>query len=253
MRFSILLSLFAGSVVVFGSPSVQLSERATGPFTPSETELLIRNDGEVNIYGRQVTAEEIYARDSALAVATGTDLTAREFLDDDEIQELVLRHLDYELEERDTELEPRAVAAVARAVVQGVIKIVQLIKGKIEKDKQVSTVSSFSHLVCLAHSRLVSTSAEESTLRNSSASPWLSSPSGIGPFAIPNTATSLTANGAPIGTTVTRNSLFHSGRLSGTSHRLNSGSSSYIFYPATRSTGSSQALSPVREMEAIST
>ncbi|KAJ2918935.1 hypothetical protein MD484_g1495, partial [Candolleomyces efflorescens] len=124
MRFSILLSLFAGAATVLANP-----------FTPAETELLIRNDGEVNIYGRQVTASEIYARDSALAVATGTDLTAREFLDDDEIHELVLRHLDFEMEERDIDLEPRAVAAIARAAVQGVIKIVQLIKGKIEKDK----------------------------------------------------------------------------------------------------------------------
>ncbi|KAJ2922110.1 hypothetical protein H1R20_g14992, partial [Candolleomyces eurysporus] len=136
MRFSILLSLFAGSAVVFGSPSIQLAERATGPFTPSETELLVRNDGDVNMfYGRQVTADEIYARDLALAAATGTDITARDFLGEDEIQELVLRHFESSMEERDIELEPRAVAAVARAVVQGVIRVVQLIKGKIEKDK----------------------------------------------------------------------------------------------------------------------
>ncbi|RXW23738.1 hypothetical protein EST38_g2125 [Candolleomyces aberdarensis] len=136
MRLSILLSLFATSTVVFGSPFVQLSERAAGPFTPSETELLIRNDGDVNmLYGRQVTAAEIYARDSALAALSGTDLTTRDFLGEDELQDLVLRHLEYDMEERDIDLEPRAAAAVARLVVQGVIEVVKAIKGQIEHDK----------------------------------------------------------------------------------------------------------------------
>lgn len=255
MRFSLLLSLFAGSAVVFGFPSVQLSERAT-EFSPSQTELLVRNDGDVNMfYGRQVTAAEIYARDSALAVATGSDLGARDFIDEDDIQDLVLRHLEYDIEERDIDLEPRAVAAVARAVVQGVIKVVQLIKGKIEADKGVCTSFSSSISRYADSFTLVRfDSAEASTPASSSESPCRSSPNGTGLFVIPSTVTNLTGPEARIGSTDMRNSLFPLGRPLGMFLCLNAPSYSLtINVSVTRSIGSGRAPSPVKEMEVIST
>ena len=138
MRYSsILLSfLVVGATTAFGSPAAQVYQRATG--FDLDADLAIRNDGDVSVfYGRSPTYEEIRARDSAFAAATGTDLAVRDLLSEDEIQEIVLRHFDArELEFVD--LENRAWGAVARGVAKGVEAIVNLIKGKIEHDKDVS-------------------------------------------------------------------------------------------------------------------
>ena len=135
MRFSaIFLSLFASTSLVFALPSTS---------TVETNDLILRHDGDVGVFqGRDITHEEIRARDLAINAASGGDLDARaDTLDGDEVTELALRYVDMdELESRDLidlELEPRAAAAIVRGVAQGIVKIVQAIKGQIEKDKGV--------------------------------------------------------------------------------------------------------------------
>ncbi|KAJ2922106.1 hypothetical protein H1R20_g14989, partial [Candolleomyces eurysporus] len=138
MRYaSFLLSfLVVGATTAFASPAAQVYQRATG-FDLSDADLAIRNDGDVSVfYGRSPTFEEIRARDSAFAAATGTDLAVRDLLSEEEIEEIVLRHFDardFDLEVVD--LENRAWGAIARGVAKGVELIVKAIKGQIEHDK----------------------------------------------------------------------------------------------------------------------
>lgn len=133
MRFStIVLTALAGSATLVSAL----------PRTLSEQELYVRSEGDVTVFeGREITSEEIAARDAAYAAATGGDsLEVRDLLSEDQLEELAMRQLELELDGRDlTELEPRAVAAAARLVAKGVEAIVNVIKGRIEHDKGVST------------------------------------------------------------------------------------------------------------------
>jgi hypothetical protein len=131
MRFTtVLFSLLSGAVcLVSALPSL------------TEEGLYVRNEGDVNILvGRDVPSEGIRARDIAYARAMGADpLDTRDHMSEEEILDLAMRSLSLQKRDLDlVEVQPRAYAAVARAVVQGVIKIVQHIKGLIEKDKAVS-------------------------------------------------------------------------------------------------------------------
>ena len=131
MRYtSFLLSfLVVGAATAFGSPATQVYQRATG-FDLTDADLSIRNDGDASVfYGRTPTLEEIRVRDSAFAGATGTDLAVRDFLSDEEFEEIVLRS--FNARDLDVvDLENRAWGAVARGVAKGVEMIVKLIKGK---------------------------------------------------------------------------------------------------------------------------
>ena len=148
MRFStIFTSILAGCSTFALAQSSFTSE-----------ELILRSDGDVNILmGRDVTAEEIAARDAAYAVvAGGSSLEARgmDHLSSEDIADIVRRHVGFILDEdqvlmtRDLieydELNPRIVGAVvngAKAVVKIIMKVIDVIKGKIEKDKQVCNFS----------------------------------------------------------------------------------------------------------------
>lgn len=129
MRFStIILSALAGSATLV----------AALPRTFSEQELYVRSEGDVSVFeGREITSEEIIARDAAYAAAMGGDsLEVRDIMPEDELHDLAMRQLEDELDGRDiTELEPRAVAQVARVVAKGIEAIVKVIKGRIEHDK----------------------------------------------------------------------------------------------------------------------
>ena len=165
MRYaSILLSfLVAGATAAFGSPVAQLYQRATG--LDLDADLAIRNDGDVSVfYGRSLTYEEIRARDSAFAAATGTDLAVRDLLSEDEIQEIVLRYLD--AQDLDiVDLEKRnGFGAVARVLGKGVQAIVNAIKGKLEHDKDVGRVTLIPKTLSKWY---YVNSAEENTLTNS--------------------------------------------------------------------------------------
>lgn len=130
MRFTtIILSFLAGTVcLVSALPSVL-----------TEEDLYVRHEGDVNaLVGRDVSAEDIRARDVAYARAMGLDpLDTRDHMSEEEILDLAMRSFGVDKRDMDlAEVQPRApVAAIVRGVVQGVIKIVELIKGQIEHDK----------------------------------------------------------------------------------------------------------------------
>ncbi|KAF5320155.1 hypothetical protein D9611_010358 [Ephemerocybe angulata] len=125
MRFSKIFSF-----VLIGAASLAYAQ----PIPLSEQELILRNDGDVSVFeGREITLEEIGARDAAFAAVSGDSLEARD-ISDEEIYRLAMRHL---LSKRDfsDEIEARGIVSVAKMVIEGVEKIVKLIKGKIKEDK----------------------------------------------------------------------------------------------------------------------
>lgn len=138
MRYAFFLpfSLLFESIPAFGSSGTRLYQTATG-LNIANAHLAIRNDGDASIFfSRTVTLEEIRARDSAFAAATGSDLAIRDFLSDEEIGDIVLRNFDA----RDldfVDLENRGLGSIISGVAKGVEAIVGAIKGKIEKDKAV--------------------------------------------------------------------------------------------------------------------
>ncbi|KAF6756760.1 hypothetical protein DFP72DRAFT_1044866 [Ephemerocybe angulata] len=126
MRFSKIFSF-----VLIGAASLAFAR----PIPLSEEELILRNDGDASVFeGREITLEEIGARDAAFAAVSGDSLEARD-ISDEEIYRLALRHL---LSKRDfsDEIEARGVIGVAKMVIEGVMKVVELIKGKIKEDKE---------------------------------------------------------------------------------------------------------------------
>ena len=149
MRLSIILftALSGVASIVHAAP---LSD---APLT--DAELAIRDNGDVNILmNRDYSPSEIYERDLAFAAASGPNVEARGlgYPSQQEIEEVVLRRFDLDgivLEGRELveceELNPRIVGLVvqaAEAIGEGVMKIFNLIKGKIERDKSVSGHSS---------------------------------------------------------------------------------------------------------------
>ena len=110
--------------------------------------LAVRDNGDTSVFsGRAITSAEIFERDAAYSAATGEGVVARDLiLGEDEINEIVARHLagDLGARERAMELEERAAPAMAaRLVVQGIKKVVDVIKGIIAKDKTVSGIRAF--------------------------------------------------------------------------------------------------------------
>jgi hypothetical protein len=143
MRFStIFLSLLAGTT------SLVSALPASEPFT--EAQLVFRADGDVSTLTARSPEDaisELVERDAAFALASGSEsLNARD-LSTPDIKELVLRSFGLDeglvIEERDgleydEVLEARyakAVAQVVKVAVKGIQKIIEVIKGKIEKDK----------------------------------------------------------------------------------------------------------------------
>ncbi|KAF5335675.1 hypothetical protein D9611_009690 [Ephemerocybe angulata] len=127
MRFStIILSLLAGTATLV----------LAAPATVSEQDVFVRADGDASVFeGRDITDEEIRARDSAVAAAMGGDsVEVRDYFSEEEIEDLAMRHLG--LDSRDLmELEPRGVGTVVKLVAKGIEAIVNVIKGRIEHDK----------------------------------------------------------------------------------------------------------------------
>jgi hypothetical protein len=147
MRFS---TIFTS--ILAGCSTFALAQSSFSDFTTEE--LILRSDGDVNILmGRDVTPEEIVARDAAYAaVAGGDSLEARgmDHLSGEDLADIVRRHVGFILDEdqvlmtRDLieydDLNPRIVGAVvngAKTVVKIIMKVINVIKGKIEKDKKV--------------------------------------------------------------------------------------------------------------------
>lgn len=149
--------------VLAGTASLVQALPAPESFT--ETELLLRADGDVSTLTARTLEEsipELVERDAAFAAATGADsLSSRGIpaFDGSEVEELVLRLFGVDdgldLEERDgveyaDVLEARvgrAVAQVVKVAVKGIKKIIDVIKGKIEKDKAVSSLFNLSVLL----------------------------------------------------------------------------------------------------------
>ena len=152
MRFS---TIFTS--ILAGCSTFALAQSSFSDFTTEE--LILRSDGDVNILmGRDVSADEIEARDAAYAsVAGGDSLEARgmDHLSGEDLADIVRRHVGFILDEdqvlmtRDLieydDLNPRIVGAVvngAKTVVKIILKVIDVIKGKIAKDKKVCSLFS---------------------------------------------------------------------------------------------------------------
>ncbi|TEB23175.1 hypothetical protein FA13DRAFT_1740316 [Coprinellus micaceus] len=143
MRFhTIILCLLAGTA------SLVSALPASESFT--EAQLVLRADGDVATLTARSPEEavsELLERDAAFAVASGAGSLNSRDLSTPDIEELVLRSFGFDedllIEERDgleydEVLEARFGKAVGQAVkvaVKGIKKIIDVIKGKIEKDK----------------------------------------------------------------------------------------------------------------------
>ncbi|KAF6753976.1 hypothetical protein DFP72DRAFT_900143 [Ephemerocybe angulata] len=121
---TVILSLFACTV----------SFVSAAPASFNEQDLYARTDGDVNVFaGREITTEEIVARDAIIPLGATSSIEVRDYFSDEGIQDIAVRYtagLD-----GDMELEPRVVGTILEITAKVVNAIFNAVKGRIEHDK----------------------------------------------------------------------------------------------------------------------